>query len=151
MSIHESALAAVRHRLRARQFAEAIELGRAELASGRESAELLVLIAVAGQLEDGESCTLEEVREWLQTATRLDPTSVDALVEYGCHLDAVADQPELAVPVFEDALERSIGYLEAALEGLESAVEVADERLRARLAELRTRTLEAWELSTKLA
>jgi hypothetical protein len=108
-------------------------------------------MSTAGQLDDGESCTLDEVREWLETATRLDPTSVDALIEYGCHLDAVADQPNLAVPVFEQALERSIGYLEAALEGLESAVEVADGRLRARLAELRARTLEAWELSSKLA
>jgi hypothetical protein len=136
---HLDTLAAMRAQIREKDYTGALRLGRSELERGRDSSELLVLMATAGLLGDGEQCTIDEVREWLERAVKLDPHSVDAQLELGHFLDAVADEPQLAIPVFKGALEKSIDFLETALDGLDLTAELQDQETKEDIKALRER------------
>jgi lipopolysaccharide biosynthesis regulator YciM len=140
---HIHALAAMRADMRSRDYARAVRTGREELERERESSELLVLLAMAAQLaDDGAGVTLDEVRFWLERAADSDPRNVDARLELGHFLDAVADRPTLAVDTFAAALEQAVEFVEAALDGLTSAAENADAATVERVMELRERAAE---------
>jgi lipopolysaccharide biosynthesis regulator YciM len=137
---HIHALAEMRADMRSSDYARAIRTGRAELERGRESTELLVLLAMAAQLaEPQDGVTQDDVRFWLERAADADVRNVDAQLELGHFLDNVADTPSLAVDAFDAALEQAIEFVEAALEGLTSAVESADESTVDRVRKIRER------------
>jgi lipopolysaccharide biosynthesis regulator YciM len=140
---HIHALAAMRADMRSRDYLRAVRTGRTELERGRESSELLVLMAMAAQLaDDGAGVTLDEVRFWLERAADSDPRNVDARLELGHFLDSVAADPTLAVDTFEAALEQAVEYVEAAMEGLASVAEGADPDTVERVQDLRERAAE---------
>jgi lipopolysaccharide biosynthesis regulator YciM len=135
---HIHALAEMRADMRSSDYARAVRIGRVELDRGRESTELLVLLAMAAQLaEPQDGITQDDVRFWLERAADADVRNVDAQLELGHFLDNVADTPALAVDAFAAALEQSIEFVEAALEGLTSAVETADEATVERVRKIR--------------
>jgi lipopolysaccharide biosynthesis regulator YciM len=135
---HIHALAEMRADMRSSDYARAVRTGRVELDRGRESTELLVLLAMAAQLaEPQDGITQDDVRFWLERAADADVRNVDAHLELGHFLDNVADTPALAVDAFEAALEQSIEFVEAALDGLASAVETADEATVDRVRKIR--------------
>jgi lipopolysaccharide biosynthesis regulator YciM len=140
---HIHALAEMRADMRSSDYARAVRTGRAELERGRESTELLVLLAMAAQLaEPQDGITQDDVRFWLERAADADVRNVDAQLELGHFLDAVADTPPLAVDAFSAALEQSLEFVEAALDGLTSAVETADDTTVERVREIRERAAE---------
>lgn len=120
-----------------KNYEQALQIGRAEMDRGCDSSDLLLLLATAGQLSEGDSCSLDEVRGWLERATQLSPDHAEAWMELGHFLDAVVDQPQLAVSAFERALEKTVAVLEATLDGLESTSSSQDEATRERLEGLR--------------
>lgn len=134
---HLEKLATMRVQI-AKNYSGALQVGRSEIARGCDSSELLVLMAAAALLGEGEECSLDEVREWLERAVKCDPQNIDAHLELGHFLDAVADETSVAVPVFETALEKTIDFLETDLDGLNSTAGLQDaetqERVRALLA-----------------
>jgi lipopolysaccharide biosynthesis regulator YciM len=135
---HIHALAEMRADMRSSDYARAVRTGRAELERGRESTELLVLLAMAAQLaEPLDDVTQDDVRFWLERAADADIRNVDAQLELGHFLDAVAGTPALAVDAFGAALEQAIDFVEAALGGLTSAVETADESTVDRVRKMR--------------
>lgn len=131
---NQSGVRSVRERLDGRAYAEALTLGRAELARGCVSSELLVPMATAAQLGDGTDCSLDEVREWLERAVEADPLNLEAKVELGHFLDAVVDEPALAGSAFLDAMDGAMNFIGEATEGLRSAREdpnkETEERMR---------------------
>lgn len=129
-------LAAMRTAIAEKNYEQALQIGRAEMDRGCDSSDLLLLLATAGQLSEGDSCSLDDVHGWLERATQLNPDNAEAWMELGHFLDAVADQPQLAVSAFENALEKSVAVLEATLDGLESTSSSQDEATRERLAHL---------------
>jgi lipopolysaccharide biosynthesis regulator YciM len=135
---HIENLATMRAQIARKNYSDALRLGRSEIARGCDSSELLVLMATAALLGEGEECSLEEVREWLERAVECDPRNVDAHLELGHFLDTVVDESSVAIPVFETALEKTINLLETALDGLNSTAGLQDtktqERVRALLA-----------------
>jgi hypothetical protein len=139
---HLDQVAVIRNHIKQHQYSEAIRVGRGELARDCDSAELLVLMATAILLSDGNSGSLEEARQWLERATSGDPRSVDASLELAHLLDAVADEQELAAQGFESAGMQALGYLEDALAGLASTGSAAVE-LRRRIAEVLKDAVEA--------
>jgi lipopolysaccharide biosynthesis regulator YciM len=140
---HIHALAAMRADMRSRDYDRAVRIGRAELERDRESPELLVLLAMAAQLaDDGAGVPLDEVRFWLERAADSDPRNIDARLELGHFLDAVAEPPALAVDTFEAALEQAVEFVEAALEGLASVAESGDPDTVERVRDLRERAVE---------
>src|SRR5688500_16812473 len=66
-----------------KNYESALHMGRSELERGCGSSDLLLLMATAGQLSDGNSCSLDEVRGWLEQATIRSPESVEAWLELG--------------------------------------------------------------------
>jgi tetratricopeptide (TPR) repeat protein len=118
-------------------YEQALQIGRAEMERGCDWSDLLLLLATAGQLSEGSSCSLDDVCGWLKRATQLSPDNAEAWMELGHFLDAVADQPQQAVSAFESALEKSVAVLEATLDGLESTSSSQDEATRERLDQLR--------------
>lgn len=136
---HHDRLAAMRTAIVEKNYEQALQMGRAEMDRGCDSSDLLLLLAAAGQLSEGDSCTLDDVHGWLERATQLNPDNAEAWMELGHFLDAVADQPQLAVSAFEKALEKSVAVLEATLDGLESTSSSQDEATRERLDHLRQR------------
>lgn len=94
-------------------------------------------MATAGQLGDGSSCSLDDVRGWLDQATSLSPDSPETWLELGHFLDAVADEPQLAASAFETALEKSLAFLVATLDGLGSTAPSQDDAMKQRLTEVR--------------
>jgi lipopolysaccharide biosynthesis regulator YciM len=140
---HIHALAEMRADMRSSDYARALRTGRAELDRGRESAELLVLLAMAAQLaEPQDGITQDDVRFWLERAADADVRNVDARLELGHFLDSVAGSPALAVDAFEAAFEQAAEFVEAALEGLSSTVENADESTVERVRTIRERAAE---------
>lgn len=134
---HHDRLAAMRRAIAEQDYEQALQIGRAEMDRGCDSSEVLLLLATAGQLSDGNSCSLDDVRGWLERATELNPSNAEAWMELGHFLDAVADQPQLAVSAFERALEKSVAVLEATLDGLESTSSSQDAATRERLDHVR--------------
>ena len=134
---HHDRLAAMRRAIVDKNYEQALQIGRAEMERGCDSSDLLLLLAAAGQLSEGTSCSLDDVRGWLEQATQLNPDNADAWMELGHFLDAVADQPQLAVSAFERALEKSVAVLQTTLDGLESTSSSQDEATRERLDHLR--------------
>lgn len=139
---HHDRLAAMRRAIAEQDYEHALQIGRAEMDRGCDSSEVLLLLATAGQLSEGNSCSLDEVRGWLERATELDPGNAEAWMELGHFLDAVADQPQLAVFAFERALEKSVAVLEATLDGLESTSSSQDAATRERLEHVRRQASE---------
>ena len=117
---HLDQVALVRDHVTREEYSAAVALGRDELVGGRDSSELLVLMATASLLGDGNSGSLGEARQWLERAVNGDPRSVDASLELAHLLDAVEDEGQLAGQLFESAAAQSLGYLEDALAGLTS-------------------------------
>jgi len=136
---YHNMLAAMRAKLADGGYEEALEIGRNEIERGCGSSDLLLLMATAGQLSDGVSCSLEDIRAWLEQASQDSPDNPEAWLELGHFLDAVADQPQLAASAFQKALERSVAALEAALEGLDSTASTHDEGRQAHIDDLRRR------------
>jgi hypothetical protein len=134
---HPDRLTAIRIEIAGKNYEGALQMGRSELERGCGSPDLLLLMATAGQLSDGNSCSLDEVRGWLEQATITSPESVEAWLELGHFLDAVADEPQLAASAFTRALENSVALLEATLDGLGSTASSHDAAMQARLSELR--------------
>jgi tetratricopeptide (TPR) repeat protein len=134
---HHDRIVAMRRAIADKNYEQALQIGRAEMERGRDSSEVLLLLATAGQLSEGNSCSLDDVREWLERATELSPDNAEAWMELGHFLDAVADQPQLAVFAFERALEKSVAVLEATLVGLESTSSSQDAATRERLDHVR--------------
>jgi lipopolysaccharide biosynthesis regulator YciM len=135
---HIHALAAMRADMRSRDYARAVRTGRAELEIGRESSELLVLLAMAAQLcEPQDGVTNDDVRFWLERAADSDVRNVDARLELGHFLDAVGDEPDHAVDAFAAALDQAVEFVEAAMDGLASAAETAEDDTVERVRELR--------------
>jgi hypothetical protein len=132
---HLDQVAVIRHHIAQHKYSEALLVGRHELARGRDSAELLVLMATVILLGDGNGGSLEEARQWLERATSGDPRSVDASLELAHFLDSVADEQQLAARGFESAGMQALGYLEDALAGLASTGSAAVE-LRRRITEV---------------
>jgi hypothetical protein len=127
----------MRRAIAEQDYEQALQIGRAEIERGCGSSEVLLLLATAGQLSEGNSCSLDDVREWLERATELNPGNAEAWMELAYFLDAVADQPQLAVSAFERALEKSVAVLEATLDGLQSTSSSQDAATRERLDQLR--------------
>jgi hypothetical protein len=134
---YQDRLAAMRTEIAGEHYDNALEMGRAELERGCGSSDVLLLMATAGQLSDGNNCSLDEVHGWLKQATIMSPESPEAWLELGHFLDAVADEPQLAASAFEKALEKSVGCLAATLDGLGSTSSLHDEAMQGRLSELR--------------
>lgn len=141
MMSHQDRLAAIRLEIAAENYENALQMGRAELEQGQDSPDLLVLMATAGQLSGGDTCSLEEVRDWLEQATTASPENIEAWLELGHFLDAVVDEPSLAAAAFETAFKKSIDRLEATLDGLHSTAPSHDEATRDRLNDLRAYAL----------
>ena len=139
---HHDGLAAMRRAIADRNYEQALQIGRAEMDRGCDSSDLLLLLATAGQLSEGTGCSLDDVRGWLERATQLNPDNAEAWMELGHFLDAVADQPQLAVSAFERALEKSVAVLRATLDGLESTSSSQDQVTRERLDQLRRQASE---------
>jgi hypothetical protein len=136
---HLETLAVMRGQVAEKDYSGALRLGRSELEHGRDSSQLLVLMATAGLLGDGEQCSLDEVREWLERAVKYAPQDVDAQLELGHFLDAVADEPRLAIPIFKAALGKAIEFLETALDGLDSTAGLHDQETQDHVRALRAR------------
>jgi len=132
-------LTSMRREIAAKNYEQALQTGRDEIERGHESSDLLLLMATAGQLSEGDSCSLDDVRGWLERATQLSPDNDEAWMDLGHFLDAVADQPQLATSAFENALRRSLDILATALDGLESTELSHDEATRERVNSLRRR------------
>jgi hypothetical protein len=135
--MNDDRLTAIRAQIANKNYEDAVRLGRAVLDGGCSSSDLLLLMATAGQLGDGSSCTLDEVRGWLEQATSFSPESPEPWLELGHFLEAVADEPRLAASAFERALEKSVDALAATLDGLDSTSSSHDEEMRGRLRKLR--------------
>jgi hypothetical protein len=133
---HHDQLAMMRKELTDQHYEQALRIGRAEIDRGCDSADLLLLMATAGQLSEGNSCSLDEVRGWLERAAQRSPGNAETWIELGHFLDAVADQPQLAASAFEKALGASLETLAAALEGLESTSLSQEEATRERVSGL---------------
>jgi hypothetical protein len=129
----------MRRAIAEQNYEQALQIGRAEMERGCDSSDVLLLLATAGQLSEGNSCSLDDVRGWLERATELSPDNAEAWMELGHFLDAVVDQPQLAVFAFERGLEKSVAVLEVTLDGLESTSSSQDEATRERLDHLRQR------------
>ena len=149
MTTHSKIVATLRTQLANRQYADALEGARAALGRGYDSSEVLILATCAGQLGEGDDCTLDEIRLWLEQAAAGDPRNVEAPMELGHFLDAVADEPSAAARAFDSALERSIDLLEVTLDGIASTIDERDAKDRARLQELLERA-ESRVLAAKL-
>lgn len=134
---HHDRLSAMRRAIAEQNYEQALQIGRAEVDRGCDSSDLLLLLATAGQLSEGDSCSLDDVHGWLERATEVSPDNAEAWMELGHFLDAVADQPQLAASAFERALEKSLAVLEATLDGLESNSSSQDEAMRERVDNLR--------------
>src|SRR3954464_8801715 len=138
---HPDRLTAIRIEIAGKNYENALQMGRSELERGCGSSDLLLLMATAGQLADGSSCSLDDVRGWLEQATITSPESAEAWLELGHFLDAVADEPQLAASAFERALENSVAFLEATLDGLGSTASSHDAAMQVRLSDLRQHAL----------
>jgi hypothetical protein len=138
---HSDRLTAIRTEIAGKNYESALQMGRSELERGCGSSDLFLLMATAGQLSDGNSCSLDEVRGWLEQATITSPDNLEAWLELGHFLDAVADEPQLAASAFARALEKSVAFLEATLDGLGSTEPSHDEAMQGRLSELRQHAL----------
>jgi hypothetical protein len=64
-SYHHDKLAAMRIEIANKNYEKALQLGRSEIERGCDSSDLLLLMATAGQLSEGDSCSLDDVRMWL--------------------------------------------------------------------------------------
>jgi tetratricopeptide (TPR) repeat protein len=146
---HHDRLAAMRRAIAEQDYEHALQIGRAEMERGCDSSDLLLLLATAGQLSEGTSCSLDDVRGWLEQATQLNPDNAEAWMELGHFLDAVADQPQLAVSAFERSLEKSVAVLQTTLDGLESTSSSQDEATRERLDHLRRHASELLRTTTR--
>jgi hypothetical protein len=146
---HHDRLAAMRRAIAEQDYEHALQIGRAEMERGCDSSDLLLLLATAGQLSEGTSCSLDDVRGWLEQATQLNPDNAEAWMELGHFLDAVADQPQLAVFAFERSLEKSVAVLQTTLDGLESTSSSQDEATRERLDHLRRHASELLRTTTR--
>lgn len=133
ITTHSAVVASLRARLASHQYAEALKEARSALAEGFDSSDVLILAATAGQLGDGEDCSLGEIRSWLEQAAAADPRNAEAHIELGHFLDAVMDEPQAAVYAFDTALAASVDRLDATLDGIVSSVDARDVQRNARL------------------
>jgi tetratricopeptide (TPR) repeat protein len=148
---HFDQIALVRSHMKEERYAEAVEVGRSELARQVDSSELLVLMANAVMLGDGNSGTLEEARAWLERAITSDPQNVEARLELGHFLDAVAGEPNEAARVFESAAELSLRQIDDALGGLVSVGDDTTREARGRICDALKSLLAACESGPTLS
>jgi hypothetical protein len=142
MTQYSGMIKQLRASLKEGRYADVLQIGRERIKQGIESSELLILMSTAGQLSEADICSLQEVKEWLELAIEIDPDNINAKVELGHFLDAVMDDHQPAMAMFESAVEGAIELLKSALDGLGSAVDETNGDEQEHLKALQRRALE---------
>jgi Flp pilus assembly protein TadD len=97
----------IKHLCSEGRYAEAVQRIKEIERAGDVTAELLVQKAMCLQIVDDDGA-LDEVEQTFETALKLDPESVHALVEFGWFQLNVKDQPQCAKILFRKAFELQV-------------------------------------------